>query len=591
MKPYITPAIAAAVLVGANVMLSSASNGPVVDVADYAFNPTTITQNLCGPLGSKRGTLFRPDIARLLSNAANASSSATDDVPILTGLDHRDFPISSTNDGASAYFRQGFALLYAFNHWEAVRAFKKAQELDPTCAICFWGEAIALGPNINAPMDEKAGALALLAIQKASALKGGADTRERALIEAAEKRYNADTSIPRAQQDQDYADAMATVHAAFPDDQDIATLYAEAIMDTSPWDYWERDFSSPHPHIKVAIDTISNVLEANPDHYGSIHLFIHLYEASTRAQEAAVHADKLAGLAPGSGHLVHMPGHIYFRIGRYLDSLDTNIKAAAVDELYLSETAGSPLYRYGYYPHNIHFILVSAQMAEDPKTALKYAQKLDEVIPAEVLKVAAWIAPIKAAPYFAHAQFASIEEVEALPDPGDSIPYLKAMWHYARGKVFAEAGDSRALAEKQAIEALIDHEVIKSAGIPAGAILQLASNTIGAKILMGERNYAGAAELMRENIKLQDSMPYTEPPFWYYAVEQSLAAALHMDGKYQEAEQAFKASLIRHPNSAGSLYGLWQTQAKLGLDAEAAFTRALYEKARRGDSEMAFNKL
>jgi len=588
MKPYITPAIAAAVLVGANVLLSGTPEERATDVADYAFNPTTITQNLCGPLGAKRGILFRPDIARLLSNAANASDASADDVPILTGLDHRDFPISSQNDGARAYFRQGFALLYAFNHWEAIRAFKKAQELDPNCAICFWGEAIALGPNINAPMDEKAGALALIAIGKASALKDGADARELALIEAAEKRYNADTSIPRGQQDQQYSDAMALVHAAFPDDQDVATLYAEAIMDTSPWDYWERDYSSPHPHIKVAIDTINNVLEANPDHYGSIHLFIHLYEASTRAQEAAVHADKLAGLAPGSGHLVHMPGHIYYRIGRYLDSLDTNIKAAAVDELYLSETTGSSLYRYGYYPHNIHFILVSAQMADDRKTALKYAQKLDEVIPAEVLKVAEWIAPIKAAPYFAHAQFASVDEIAALPDPGDDIPYLKAMWHYARGKVFAEAGDSRALAEQHAIDALMDEEAIKSAGIPAGTILQLASNTIAAKISMGAKDYSVAAELMRENIKLQDSMSYTEPPFWYYAVEQSLAAALYMDGKYGEAESAFKASLIRHPNSAGSLYGLWQTQSKLGLDAEAAFTKALYDKARRGDEGMAF---
>lgn len=591
MKPLITPVIAAAVLVGANILWSTPPTVSDVDVDEYAFNPTTITQNICGPLGSKRGSLFRPDIARLLSNAANASVAPSGDVPLLTGLDHRDFPISSDNAGAGAYFRQGFALLYAFNHWEAIRAFKKAQELDPNCAICFWGEAIALGPNINAPMDEGSGALALLAIQKASALKEGADTRERALIEAAEKRYSADTSVSRAQQDQQYADAMAVVHAAFPDDQDIATLYAEAIMDTSPWDYWARDYSSPHPHIKVAIDTINDVLSANPEHYGAIHLFIHLYEASTRAQEAAVHADKLAGLAPGSGHLVHMPGHIYFRIGRYLDSLDTNIKAATVDELYLSETTGSPLYRYGYYPHNIHFILVSAQMAEDGKTAIEYAAKLDKVIPPEVLKVADWIAPIKAAPYFAHSQFASVADVEALPDPGDSVPYLKAMWHYARGKVFAEAADGRARFEQKAIDALIDHEAIKSAGIPAGAILQLASNTISAKIMMSDRNYAGAVDMMRKNIKLQDGMPYTEPPFWYYAVEQSLAAALYMDGKFQEAEKAFKASLIRHPNSAGSLYGLWQTQKKLGLDAEAAFTEGLYKKARRGDREMNFVKL
>lgn len=591
MKPLIAPAIAIAVLAGTNMLLPDGFSQPALNVEDYAFDPQKVRRNLCGPIGANRGSLFRPDVARLLSSAVNASAPSAEDVPLLPGLDSKDFPISTKNPGAQEYFRQGFALLYGFNHWEAIRAFKKAQELDPRCAICFWGEAIALGPNINAPMSAEAGALALSAVTKALALKDGANRREQALIDAAATRYSADESMERADLDQQYAYAMADVMKAFPDDLDVATLYAEAVMDTSPWDYWERDFSTPRPHIKKAIDVINGVLSRDAEHYGSIHLFIHLYEASTRAAEAAGHADKLADLAPGSGHLVHMPGHIYFRIGRYLDSLDTNIRAVAVDEDYLGQTSGSAIYRYGYYPHNVHFVLVSAQMAEDKKIAMEYARKLDGLIPVEVLAEAEWIAPIKAAPYFAHAQFGDVDDVAALPDPGESVPYLKAMWHYARGKVFAEAGDSRAAAEQQAIEALMGSDSIKSAGIPASTILQLASNTIAAKAKMHEKDYAGAADLMQENIGLQDSMSYTEPPFWYYAVEQSLGAALFMDGKYQEAEAAFKASLVRHPNSAGSLYGLWQTQVKLGLDAEADFTKALYEKARRTGGKIPFIKL
>ena len=582
MKPIITPLIALAVLSGANVMLSGVSEAPSDRAGAGAFNPSDVRRTLCGPIGSERSVYFRPEVARLLSSAVQASDAVDENVPLLEGLDHRDFPISSDSAEARAYFQQGFALLYGFNHWEAIRAFKQAQKFDPSCAICFWGEAIALGPNINAPMSAEANAKAFAALSKAVELADGGTAREQALIEAAKARYDAGAGAERGSLDQAYADAMASVVAEFPDDQDITTLYAEALMDTSPWDYWERDFATPKPHIATAITTINSVLAANPDHYGAIHLFIHLYEASNRANEAAPHADRLAALVPGSGHLVHMPGHIYFRIGRYLDSLDTNIKAVAVDEAYLNATTGSSIYRFGYYPHNVHFVLVSAQMAGDAQTALEYAAKLDDLIPMSVLEQAGWIAPIKVAPYYAVAQFGKLSDVEALPDPGNSLPYVKAIWHFARGAVFADNGDPRASAEQAAIDALIDDAIATSPGIPVATVLKLASNTIALKRNLQSGDYAKAETLARENIQLQDSMSYTEPPFWYYAVEQSLGAALYMAGQFDEAEAAFKASLVRHPNSAGSLYGLWQTQIKLRQGADAAYTKKLFEQAHRG---------
>ncbi len=587
MKSLIPPVTTLALLVGVNAFLPA----PQSEVAPYAFDPIDVRRNICGPIGTARSSYFRPEVARLLSSAASASEFFTEGVPLLAGLDSLSFSIYTESEEAQAYFQQGFALLYGFNHWEAIRAFKKAQSLDPKCAICYWGEAIALGPNINAPMSDEAGEQALIAIEKAQSLKEHASRRERALIDAGKLRYSDEAGVARGELDQRYAEAMAALVAKFPDDLDIATLYAEALMTTAPWDYWERDFTTPKPHIRTAIDTIEAVLAENPNHYGSIHLYIHLYEASQMAEKAAPHADKLAGLAPGSGHLVHMPGHIYFRIGRYLDSLETNVKAVAVDEAYLNVTQSSDLYRYGYYPHNVHFVLVSAQMAGDGATALQYAQKLDKLIPLEVLAGAEWIAPIKAAPYFAYAQFGEVDDVLALPAPPDDVPYLKAMWHYARGVVLAEAGDQRADQEIQAIAKLATAEAIKTAGIPADTILKIAGNIVSAKSLVSQNEFEAAIVLLNESVTLQNSMSYTEPPFWYYALEQTLGAAYFKAGEYEKAETSFKASLIRHPNSAWSLYGLWQSQIQLGNTEAAKASKALYKKASLAKGGMDITKL
>lgn len=560
-------------------------------VEDYVFDPQVVQQNTCGPLGAKRGLFFKPEFTALLSSAVHADVPDDTSVPIIPGLDARRFPISHENEVASAYFRQGFALLYAFNHWEAIRAFKVAQTAEPNCAICYWGEATAYAPNINAPMDAVGAEKAYAAIQKAMLLLGKADERERALIEAASKRFSNDPAADQSVLNTAYAEAMADVVKAYPNDQDIATLYAEALMTMTPWDYWERDFTTPRPHIKVAIDTIEDTLSKNPEHYGAIHLYIHLYEATAMAAKAEKYADKLAALAPGSGHLVHMPGHIYFRIGRYLDSLTTNVEAIKVDEVYLNATKGSDLYRYGYFPHNVHFVLVSAQMAGDAKVAMEYADKLDALLPTEALKVAEWIVPIKVAPYFVHAQFGDVDSVLALMDPGDEVPFVKAIWHYARGLVFAENGDARAVDELAAIEAIRGLEVIQGAGIPADAILHIGMKTIEAKAALHTGDHKKATTLLKEAVSLQNAMPYTEPPFWYYSVEQSLGAALYEAGAYEEAARAFEASLVRHPNSAWSLYGLQQSYEKLGRSTEANKMAELLKKAGHMEMKPAFIKL
>src|SRR6202011_1254036 len=283
-----------------------------------------------------------------------------------------------------------------------------------------------------------------------------ASPREQALIAALAGRYAADAKADRKALDAAYASAMEKVAAQFPDDNEIAVLYAEAVMDLSPWNYWQPGGSAPNPQSAPIVPTLERVLARAPSHPGAIHYYIHAVEASDRPERAEPYADRLRGAIPGAGHLVHMPSHIYYRIGRYLDALADNKTAATVDEKYLHETnAPMGVYRLGYYPHNVHFVLASAQMAGDGPTVIAAAEKLRELIPDDAARGIAMVQPVKAAPYFAHAQFSTPDTILALPDPGDAIPYVKGLWLYARGTALAANRDfASAEAAAQAIETL-----------------------------------------------------------------------------------------------------------------------------------------
>src|ERR1700749_286815 len=299
-----------------------------------------------------------------MSAATNATAFADTEPPLWTGLGSITHKVTTTNEGAQAYFDQGLRLAYAFNHGEAQRAFRKAQKLDPDCAMCFWGEALVLGPNINLPMQEDAAASASAAAEKARMLAPKATPREQALIAAVSTRYAKDAKADRVPLDAAYALAMEKVAAQFPDDNEIAVLYAESVMDVSPWNYWQPGGHAPNPQSSPIVPTLERVLARDPNHPGAIHYYIHAVEASDRPERGEPPADRLRGAIPGAGHLVHMPSHIYYRVGRYLDALEDNKVAAAVDESYLAATkAPMAVYRLAYYPHNVHFLLIAAQMA------------------------------------------------------------------------------------------------------------------------------------------------------------------------------------------------------------------------------------
>ncbi|MDQ3796955.1 MAG: tetratricopeptide repeat protein [Pseudomonadota bacterium] len=580
--------------------LTSSSNSRNVEAApEGKFFPAHLLAAVCGLHEHHHGTYSNVAFERrveLVKLAQEQKPMSDDNPPLYDNLGQYSYPITTRNRMAQRYFDQGLRLTYAFNHFEAWRAFRMAQRLDPKCAMCYWGEAYVLGPNINAPMEPAAIAPAIAAIKKASALADGANKHEQALITALTRRYSADPDADQTRLNKAYADAMSQVAARFPADVDIVTLYADALMNLSPWDYWKTDRRTPKPAVEPVVDTLERALAKAPDHPYAIHLYIHAVEASSTPERAEPYADRLAAQIPGAGHIVHMPFHIYFRTGRFRDAIESNRAAVAADEAYLAQAQVSDLYAYGYYPHNVHSLLESARMAGDGKTALKAAQKLPQIMSDEVAAAVPWVQLIKAAPYFAHAQFSEPKVTLSVSDPGDRFPYIKAMWHYARGVAQAARGDtSAALREQAAITAIqknTNFDAMVAGGVPVSDLLRLARHVVAARIAQAQGNYDQAIRKFEQAVSLQNALPYMEPPFWYYPVSQSLGSVLLQAGKSVQAEEIFRQSLKEFPNNGWALYGLMRAQKAQGDAASAARTQKRFEVAWIGDeSELKLDSL
>ena len=563
---------------------------PVPDHAPVSelLDPGAIAAGVCG-MGGERAKAFQPTQVAL-ATPAEAIADSAEGPPLWEGLGDLSYPITTDDAMAQRYFDQGLRLSYAFNHAEAYRAFKKAQELDPGCAMCFWGEAFVLGANLNASMAEDAVQPAFVAMTNAQARAGQASARERALIDALAARYSSDPAADPAVLAAAYADAMAGVHAQYPDDQMVAVLYADAVMNTSPWDYWELDGRTPKGRLGAALEALEGVLAVNPDNPAAIHLYIHLTEASATPEKAEPYADRLAALMPAAGHIVHMPSHTYYRTGRYLDSLTTNIAAVEADEAYLAQVKAAGAYPHGYYPHNIHFVLVSAQMAGAAEHVIWAAERLEGKIPDQVAGEVGWIQVILPAPYFAHAQFSPPDVVLGLEDPGATFPFVQAMWHYARGVAQAAKGEldaARAEAARIAeINQTADFEMLLAWAVPAPDVLRIARHVLEGRIAQAEGNFDRAIQEFQVAVQIQESLPYLEPEYWYYPIRQSLGAALLMAGRAEEAAEAFQAALIDAPNNGWALFGLMEAQRALGDEIGAAASAKLLEQAWAGDRDL-----
>ncbi|PWG02057.1 tetratricopeptide repeat protein [Sphingosinicella humi] len=578
-------------LAAAGGALISITPGGGPDMSDETLarlDPSRQAATLCGNKGPGASTL-RSRLMLLASNAAFAAvPEGSASMPLLEGMGRVHFPITTSKPLAQRYFDQGLTLAYGFNHAAAIRSFREAQRLDPGCAMCWWGEALAHGPNINAPMDASSLGETMAALQRAQTLAGRAQPAERALIAALATRYSADPEADRPALDMLYANAMLDAAKRYPEDDQIALLAAEAAMDTRPWDYWEADGRTPKGRIGEAIALVDRVLAHSPDHPQAAHLQIHLMEASINPKRAEAAADRLAApLVPAAGHLVHMPAHIYYRLGRWQDSIKANVAAARADEAFFRSGGGSGLYRYGYYPHNVHFIVTSAQMAGDMGTAIREARRLSSILDAELASKVAWVQPITAAPYLAYAQFAPPRAVLALGEADKRLPYVAAMRRYARATAYARERDRRGfgaeLAALRAIRDGQDFQPMMDQGVPARDLLNLADAAAQARFAYASGRYDEAIRLYQQAAAIEDQLPYMEPPFWYYPVHQSLGAALYRAGRYDEARNAFMKALAEAPNNGWALYGLAATERAQGRPTQAAAADAALERAWLGD--------
>lgn len=534
-----------------------------------AFDSMKALGSICGQRVSDTAMRLSPAQYRMARDYAQNVAPALGAVPLVGGLEKVDMPITTASEQARRYFNQGLALTYGFNHEGAIRSFRAAQSLDPDCAMCFWGEAYAYGPNINAPMDPEQIARTMDAVDRAMALRPNATAWERALIETLQVRYSRDRNSDRAGLDMNYALSMQQLAVRFPENDDIAALAAESIMNTRPWDYWEADGRTAKGDIGRAVTMIETVLARNPDHPQAIHLFIHLLEASGNPARAEKAADRLAKpLMPGSGHLVHMPAHLFHVIGRYRDSIDANLAAAKADEAWFARSADSGIYRFGYYPHNVHFIVSSAQLGGAKDVALEQAERLQGILGVDVALALPWVQVIYAAPYFAHAQFSSAEEILAQPAPDAKLPYATAMWHYARAIAAALKADStagtREIAEIRKLRETVDFASMVAAGVPAPDLLQLAEEVAQGRMAYTQKRYDDAVRHYTSAAEIESRIPYMEPPYWYYPVRQSLGAAQLAAGDAMAARQSFMSALVKAPNNGWALYGLAEAQRRLG---------------------------
>jgi len=574
-----------ALLAGAGVALTSSSLVTSYLSDARILDPAVLASAMCG---SGSATWSLPRHLAFASAVAGPVGVASAPMPLFADLTASKLPITTRSEQARRYFNQGLVLTYGFNHAGAVRSFREAQRLDPGCAMCWWGEALALGPNINAPMDDRDRSAALAAMDRAHTLRAHASPLEQALIDAIARRYSRVAKADRAALDAAYADAMLEVARRFPNDDDVAVLTAEAVMDTSPWNYWEADKRTPVGRSGEAVALVEKVLARHPENLQASHLYIHLMENSADPRRAEAAADRLAQpLAPSAGHLVHMPAHIYALTGRYADAMRVNVAAARSDEALIRQTDDHSLVRYGYYPHNIHFIVASAQMAGDMDTAIREAGRLRTVLDPETSARIAWVQAIDAAPYLAMAQFAQADAILAMPPADARLPYAVAMRHYSRAVAHAQRQDRAAFdSELAALAALRTSDVFTpmiEQGVPAPDLLLLAEAVARGRFSHAQGRFDEAADHYREAIAFERKIPYQEPAYWYYPVSQSLDAALFGAGRFEEASRAFQAALQQTPQNGWALYGLAQSEGALGHQGEAAAARAAFQRAWLGD--------
>lgn len=521
--------------------------------------------------------------------ASSAPRESVDIPPLFEGMGPYTRKVTTRSPEAQRYFDQGLNWTYAFNHDEATRAFRYAAELDPSCAMAWWGVALVNGPHINNPvMDEEHSRIAWEALQRALALREGVSPVERALIEALRARY-ADpdagdlplSAEERAPLDRAYAEAMEEVHRRFPDDVDVVVLYAESLMDLRPWDLWDGATGEPRPETPRIVAALERALEMRPDHPGANHYYIHAVEASPHPEKANAAADRLRTLMPASGHMVHMPSHIDVRTGRWAQAAEQNRLASKAAEEYRKLSPKQGFYRV-YMAHNDHFLAYACMMLGRREEALAAARAMLSKIPEDWMREnAAVIDGYCGIETEALIRFGLWDDILAMKPPPEYLPITTAIWRFGRATALAAKGEVEAAVEEQALFREAVEAVPEGAVLvinPAEKVLRIAEHTLAGEIAFRRGEIDEAVSELTKAVEIEDTLQYMEPPDWVQPVRHSLGAVLVAAGRYEEAEKVYRADLERWPENGWALYGLARCLEELG-SPEAPKVKERFKKA------------
>jgi tetratricopeptide (TPR) repeat protein len=510
------------------------------------------------------------------------TSESGDAPPLYDDLGTLHYSVSTASDQAQQYFDQGFRLTYAFNHDEAIKSFKRALAFDSTCAMCYWGIAYALGPNINLPMDTSRVAPAWDASYNAVRLSINVSPRERAFIDALSRRYSADPTANRASLDTAWARAIGAVSRRFPDDDDAATLYAEALMDLRPWNYWTNGGKAKAPSTEEQVRVLERVVRRSPNHPGACHFYIHAIEASPEARKALPCAQRLGSLMPGAGHLVHMPSHIYIKLGQWELAAEDNTQAVHADEEFIRERHPTGVYPMGYYPHNFHVMWYALNMLGRSEDALKAARSIGQKVSPEVIKQVPPLEYFAPTLLYTMVRFSRWDDILRQPAPPAHLRYTTGVWRYARALAYtaedqpdsakAEQDSLLAIAEATPAEQMMNLNSAKS-------LLEIAKAHLAGEVAAKQGRVDDAVEQLQTAIKGEDELTYDEPPAWFMPLRQRLGSILLAAERPVRAEKAYREDLERRPENGWSLFGLAQSLRAQNKVKAAAKIEARFEQA------------
>jgi tetratricopeptide (TPR) repeat protein len=541
--------------------------------------------------GAKKQAENNADVKRNVTGCAPPTTdkdwyATTSKAPKLKGLEGIDFTITTNNKEAQAYFNQGLMLSYGFNHAEAARSFFEATRLDPSCAMAYWGFAYVLGPNYNAGMEDDNYQRAYQASQKALSLAANCTGKEKALIQAITYRYTPGAPKDRSHLDSAFSAAMKKVYESYPGDPDVSALYAESLMDRHPWDLYDKKTKEPRPWTPEIVAILEKLIRQYPRHPGAPHFYIHAVEASKTPERALASANLLLSLVPGSGHLVHMPSHIYIWTGDYHKGSLANKKAIQVDSAYVTACHAQGAYPLAYYPHNYHYLSATAAFEGQSKLSWEAALKLQEKTAKDIMQQPGWgtLQHYYTIPWFVAVKFGMWDSILSVKQPSKELIYPRAILHYARGMAYLGKKEvTKAKDELSQLQKLAMDPVLKEITIwdinSTYDIVQIALHVLNAEIHRNNKEYAKAIALFQQAVAIEDNLNYNEPPDWFFSVRHHLGNALLQAGNFVEAEKIFLQDLGIWKENGWALYGLHQALQQQGKLAEAKQVKSRFDKA------------